>query len=106
MNVYIHSLNLYFQKLHNLNLSFHWANVNDVHYEGKMIQCNYLLRWQLANGEIIERYSNIVSASKYDVGETGNSTLVLSSNFPEITQLKSVVSLGGCGVGGRGEILL
>ena len=55
-------------------------NVNDVHYEGKMIQCNYLLRWQLANGEIIERYSNIVSASKYDVGETGNSTLVLSSN--------------------------
>ena len=55
-------------------------NVNDVHYEGKMIQCNYLLKWQLANGEIIERYSNIVSASKYDVGETGNSTLVLSSN--------------------------
>ena len=55
-------------------------NVNDVHYEGKMIQCNYLLRWQLASGEIIERYSNIVSASKYDVGETGNSTLVLSSN--------------------------
>ena len=45
-----------------------------------MIQCNYLLRWQLASGEIIERYSNIVSASKYDVGETGNSTLVLSSN--------------------------
>lgn len=45
-----------------------------------MIQCNYLLRWQLANGKIIERFSNIVSASKYDVGETGNSTLVLSSN--------------------------
>ncbi len=35
---------------------------------------------QLSNGEIIERYANIVSASKYDVGETGNSTLVLSSN--------------------------
>ena len=51
-----------------------------MHYEGKMIQCNYLLRWQLANGKIIERFSNIVSASKYDVGETGNSTLVLSSN--------------------------
>lgn len=55
-------------------------NVNDVHYEGKMIQCNYLLQWQLSNGEIIKRYSNIVSASKYDVGESGNSTLVLSSN--------------------------
>lgn len=61
-------------------LIYNSFNVNDVHYEGKMIQCNYLLRWQLANGEIIERYSNIVSASKYDVGETGNSTLILSSN--------------------------
>lgn len=61
-------------------LIYNSFNVNDVHYEGKMIQCNYLLKWQLANGEIIERYSNIVSASKYDVGETGNSTLVLSSN--------------------------
>jgi len=61
-------------------LIYNSFNVNDVHYEGKMIQCNYLLRWQLASGEIIERYANIVSASKYDVGETGNSTLILSSN--------------------------
>lgn len=61
-------------------LIYNSFNVNDVHYEGKMIQCNYLLRWQLASGEIVERYSNIVSASKYDVGENGNSTLVLSSN--------------------------
>ena len=61
-------------------LIYNSFNVNDVHYEGKMIQCNYLLKWQLETGEIIERFSNIVSASKYDVGETGNSTLVLSSN--------------------------
>lgn len=61
-------------------LIYNSFNVNDVHYEGKMIQCNYLLKWQLSNGEIIKRYSNIVSASKYDVGESGNSTLVLSSN--------------------------
>lgn len=61
-------------------LIYNSFNVNDVHYEGKMIQCNYLLRWQLTNGEIIERYSNIVSASKYDVGENGNNTLILSSN--------------------------
>lgn len=61
-------------------LIYNSFNVNDVHYEGKMIQCNYLLRWQLSNGNIIERWANIVSASKYDVGENGNSTLVLSSN--------------------------
>lgn len=61
-------------------LIYNSFNVNDVHYEGKMIQCNYLLKWQLSNGKIIKRWANIVSASKYDVGETGNSTLILSSN--------------------------
>lgn len=55
-------------------------NVNDTHYEGKLVQCNYLLKWQLSNGDIVERWANIVSASKYDVGENGNHTLVLSSN--------------------------
>ena len=61
-------------------LIYNSFNVNDIHYEGKMIQCNYLLKWQLPNGEIINRWANIVSASKYDVGENGNSTIVLSSN--------------------------
>ena len=61
-------------------LVYNSFNVNDVHFEGKMIQCNYLLKWQLTNGEIIKRWANIVSASKYDVGENGNSTIVLSSN--------------------------
>lgn len=61
-------------------LVYNSFNVNDVHYEGKMIQCNYLLKWQLADGTIMERWANIVSASKYDVGENGNRTIVLSSN--------------------------
>lgn len=61
-------------------IAYNFFNVNDVHYEGKMIQCNYLLKWQMSNGEIIKRWANIVSASKYDVGENGNSTIVLSSN--------------------------
>ena len=55
-------------------------NVNDIEYTGKLIQCNYLLRWQLSDRKIIQRWANIVSASKYDVGENGNSTIVLSSN--------------------------
>lgn len=55
-------------------------NVNDIEYTGKLIQCNYLLRWQLSDGKIIQRWTNIVSASKYDTGENGNSTIVLSSN--------------------------
>ena len=61
-------------------LVYNSFNVNDVHYEGKMIQCNYLLKWQLPNGNIVKRWANIVSASKYDVGENGNNTLTLTSN--------------------------
>ena len=61
-------------------LVYNSFNVNDVHYEGKLIQCNYLLKWQLSNGKVVERWANIVSASKYDTGETGNATIVLSSN--------------------------
>jgi len=61
-------------------LIYNSFNINDVHYEGKMIQCNYLLKWQLSNGKIIKRWANIVTASKYDDGENGNSTIVLSTN--------------------------
>ena len=55
-------------------------NVNNIEYTGKLIQCNYLLKWQLSDGKIVQRWTNIVSASKYDTGENGNSTIVLSSN--------------------------
>ncbi len=61
-------------------LIYNSFNVNDIHYEGKMIQCNYLLRWQTSDRSIVERWANIVSASKYDVGENGNGTIILSSN--------------------------
>lgn len=61
-------------------LVYNAFNVNDIHYEGKLVQCNYLLRWQLSNGRIVERYANIVSASKYDVGEKGNKTIIISTN--------------------------
>lgn len=55
-------------------------NDDDINYRGKMIQCNYLLRWQLKNGDIVARYANIVSASKYDVGEVGNYYITRTSN--------------------------
>lgn len=71
--------------LHDTKDNTYWLvynsfNVNDIHYEGKLIQCNYLLKWQLLNGTIVERWANIVSASKYDVGENGNNTLIMPSN--------------------------
>ena len=45
-----------------------------------MVLCQYKLRWQNAAGEIIERWCNETSTSKYGVGEDRNSVLLLSSN--------------------------
>lgn len=54
---------------------------NNKSYEKAVMQlCQYKLRWQNANGEIIERYMNATSASKYDTGESGNSTIILTSD--------------------------
>lgn len=54
---------------------------NNKSYEKAVMQlCQYKLRWQNTKGEIIERYIALSSASKYDIGETGNSTIVLTSD--------------------------
>ena len=45
-----------------------------------MILCQYKLKWQKSNGDIIERWANFVSASKYDVGQFGNNYITLASN--------------------------
>ena len=61
-------------------LVYNAFNVNDIQYQGKLIQCNYLLKWQLSDGTIVERWANIVSASKCDTGVSENNTLILTSN--------------------------
>lgn len=53
---------------------------NKVYEKAVIIECQYLLRWQNSAGRIIERWANLVSASKYDVGENGNHVIFLTSN--------------------------
>lgn len=54
---------------------------NNKFYEKSVLYlCQYKLRWQKDNGDIVERWANFTSASKYDVGETGNYRLYLTSN--------------------------
>lgn len=50
-------------------------------YEKVVMQlCQHKLRWQNDSGQIIERWCNVTSASKYDVGESGNNSIILGSN--------------------------
>ena len=52
----------------------------EVYTYGKMQQCNYLLKWQNADADVIERWSVVLSASKYTNGEKYNNVIVVGSN--------------------------
>lgn len=53
---------------------------DEVYRDGKLYQCNYLLKWQNEKGEIIERWAVILSASKYNDGTEGNNYITLGSD--------------------------
>ena len=54
---------------------------NNKSYEKATLKiCQYKLRWQKDDLSIVERWCNLTSASKYDVGENGNNVIILSSN--------------------------
>lgn len=52
----------------------------EVYTYGKMQQCNYILKWQNTDADVIERWSVILSASKYNNGEKYNNVIVVGSN--------------------------
>lgn len=52
----------------------------EVYTYGKMQQCNYVLKWQNADADVIERWSVISSASKYNNGQLYNNIIVVNSN--------------------------
>ena len=63
----------------------HWIVVtcdsdDEIYKDGKLEQCNYLLKWQNELGEIIERWAVIQSASKYNDGTDSNAVLSLGSD--------------------------
>lgn len=53
---------------------------NGVCEKATAILCQYELIWQDDDGKIIRRWANFTSASKYDNGRSGNSTIILTSN--------------------------
>lgn len=52
----------------------------EVYTYGKMQQCNYVLKWQNTDADVIERWSVVLSASKYNNGEKYNNIIVVGSN--------------------------
>ena len=53
---------------------------NDLYYSGTMTQCNWILKWQDENRQIIEKPAIVLSASQYNSGEEKTKTLTLGAN--------------------------
>ncbi len=53
---------------------------DELYRNGKLQQCNYLLKWQNELGEIIERQAVILSASKYNDGLAESNVISLGSD--------------------------
>ena len=54
---------------------------NNKSYEkATLILCQYKLKWQNADGLIVERWINASSGSKYDIGESETKTITLASD--------------------------
>lgn len=53
---------------------------DELYRNGKLQQCNYLLKWQSELGEIIERHAVILSASKYNDGLAESNVISLGSD--------------------------
>ena len=55
-------------------------NIDDVHFECKFTQCNWVLRWQRPDGTILEYPCQDINATQYNSGEAGNATMTLGSS--------------------------
>ena len=55
-------------------------NINDVHWQGKFTLCNWILRWQDNNGDILEYPCYDINATQYNSGEQSNRQFTIGSS--------------------------
>lgn len=53
---------------------------NHIYEKATLKLCQYKLKWQKTDGTIVERWANLESASKYDVGERVEKAMLLPTN--------------------------
>lgn len=55
-------------------------NVYGIYEKCVLLICQYCVKWQNANGDIVSRWCNATTASKYDMGQVRNEYYIRSSN--------------------------
>ena len=60
-------------------------NIDDIHWQGKFYQCNWILKWQNAIGEILEYPCKDINSTQYNSGETSNAQFTLATSQHQLT---------------------
>lgn len=60
-------------------------NVDNIHWQGKFTLCNWILRWQNKNGDILEYPCHDINSTQYNSGEQSNKVFTIGSSQHMIT---------------------
>lgn len=60
-------------------------NIDDIHWQGKFTLCNWILKWQDKNGDILEYPCYDINATQYNSGERSNKEITIGSTQHMIT---------------------
>lgn len=55
-------------------------NIDDIHYQGKLTLCNWILKWQNKNGDILEYPCYDFNSTQYNTGEQYNRQFAVGSS--------------------------
>lgn len=60
-------------------------NIDGVHWQGKFTLCNWILKWQNKNGDILEYPCHDINSTQYNSGEQSNRQFTIGSSQHMIT---------------------
>jgi hypothetical protein len=60
-------------------------NIDGVHWQGKFTLCNWMLKWQNKNGDILEYPCHDINSTQYNSGEQSNKQFTIGSSQHMIT---------------------
>jgi len=55
-------------------------NIDDIHFQGKLTRCNWILRWQDKKGDIFEYPCQDMNSTQYNSGETSNRNFTIGTS--------------------------
>lgn len=60
-------------------------NIDNIHWQGKFTLCNWILKWQKSNGEILEYPCYDINSTQYNSGEQSNRQFTIGSSQHMVT---------------------